>query len=351
MKLFIKQRKVAETGWLCMSNNYLEIEQKKNTHLYFQIGGNKYAINSSNILEIMKLPALDYPQKLPNNIIGLLKYNNFVINVVDIRFYLNIEVTPYNLNSELVIVKTDEVIYGIITDKVIGILSFDSSLVDQIPFVDNKMVIDSLYKLNNETMFIINVYAIEKLLKKHDSLLPEIDVKTLFPQDNLSKEMMAKRTKSIIEKSALRLTSGELHAKNKYISFNLNSDYYCISLDYVKEVLKDTSITKVPGITSFIEGIMNLGGDYITVINLKQFLGIPETTSSNKKPVIIIKCNELKLALLIDKINELFEYQETIKDNLPESYYANEFVYNKTLYTELNIERITSDKRIIITDM
>ena len=53
----------------------------------------------------MKLPALDYPQKLPNNIVGLLKYNNFVINVVDVRFYLNIEVRPYNTHNELLIVK------------------------------------------------------------------------------------------------------------------------------------------------------------------------------------------------------------------------------------------------------
>ena len=43
------------------------IEQKKNTHLYFQVGDSKYAVNSENVLEIMKLPALDYPQKLPNN--------------------------------------------------------------------------------------------------------------------------------------------------------------------------------------------------------------------------------------------------------------------------------------------
>ena len=40
-----------------MNNNY--IEQKKNTHLYFQIGKNQYAINTANVLEIMKLPALD----------------------------------------------------------------------------------------------------------------------------------------------------------------------------------------------------------------------------------------------------------------------------------------------------
>jgi len=332
-----------------MNNNYLE--QKKNTHLYFQLGKNKYAINTANVLEIMKLPALDYPQKLPNNIIGLLKYNNFVINVVDIRFYLNIDVTEYNSHNELLIVKTDEVIFGIITDKIIGILPFDTALVDQIPFVDSKMIIESLYKFDNETIFIVNIYSLENLLKQHNLQYEDVDILSLFPQDEESKNLMAKRTKAIVEKSALRLASGELHAKNKYISFNLNNDYYCIALDYVKEVLKDTTITRVPGVPDFIEGIMNLRGDYITVINLKKFLGLSQEIINEKHPVIIIKSNELKLALLIDKINELFEFQELEKVDVSESYYANEFIYNKTLYTVLNIDKISSDKKIIITDM
>lgn len=330
------------------SNNYLE--QKKNTHLYFRIGENKYAINSDNVLEIMKLPALDYPQKLPNNIVGLLKYNNFVINVLDVRFFLNIEVPPYSTNNELLIVKTDEIIFGIITDKIIGIIPFESALVDAIPFVDNKMIIDSIYKFNQETIFIINIYAIENLLKQHNTWA-EVDIPTLFPQDENSKAIMAKRTADIAAKSNLKLASGELHVKNKYISFNLNSDHYCIALDYVKEVLKDTSITNVPGTPDFIEGIMTLRGDYITVINMKKFLSLPEKETSDKKPVIIIKCNELKLALLIDKINELFDYQEDSLLDVGEGYFSNEFIYNETLYTILNIEKISSDKRIIITDM
>lgn len=332
-----------------MNNNYLE--QKKNAHLYFQVGESKYAINTGNVLEIMKLPSLDYPQKLPNNIIGLLKYNNFVINVVDIRFYLNIDVTPYNTHNELLIVKTDEVIFGIITDKIIGILPFDTALVDQIPFFDSKMIIESLYKYNDETIFIVNIYSLEKILKQHDTTMPLIDIPTLFPQDSASISLMNQRTRAIAEKSTLRLTSGELHAKNKYISFNLNKDFYCIALDYVKEVLKDTSVTPVPGTPDFIEGIMNLRGDYITVINLKKFLSLPEGPILEKKPVIIIKCNELKLALLIDKINELFDFQESIQENSNDSYYANEFIYNNTLYTSLNMDKISSDKKIIITDM
>lgn len=334
-----------------MNSNYY-LEQKKNTHLYFQIGGNKYAISTDNVLEIMKLPALDYPQKLPNNIIGLLKYNNFVINVVDIRFYLNIEVTPYNTHNELLIVKTDEVIFGIITDKIIGILPFDTAFVDQIPFIDNKMIIESLYKFENETIFIVNIYALETLLKQHDNIITEVDVPALFPQDDVSKNLMQKRTMEIAAKASLRIVSEELHSKNKYISFNLNKDFYAISLDFVKEVLKDTSITKVPGTPDFIEGIMNLRGDYITVINLKKFLGLPqENIAIDKTPVVIIKGNELKLALLIDKINELFDYQETTNESSSESYYLAEFIYNQILYTVLNTEQILTDKRIVVTDM
>lgn len=326
------------------------IEQKKNTHLYFQVGDNKYAVNSANVLEIMKLPALDYPQKLPNNIVGLLKYNNFVINVIDIRFYLDIEVRPYTVHNELLIVKTDELIYGIITDKVIGILPFDSVFVDAIPYADSNTVIDSLYKINNETIFIINIYSVENILKKHQEWA-KVEIPKLFPQDETSKAIMAKRTLEVVNKSTMKLASSELHVKNKYISFNLNSNTYCIALDYVKEVLKDTSITNVPGTPDFIEGIMNLRGDYITVINLKNFLGLEAGVVTEKKPVIIIKCNELKLAFLIDKINELFEFQQDDINDLGDGYFSNEFIYNNTLYTILNVEKIASDKRIIITDM
>ena len=332
-----------------MNNNY--IEQKKNTHLYFQIGENKYAISSDNVLEIMKLPALDYPQKLPNNIVGLLKYNNFVINIVDVRFYLNIEPTPYTINSDIIIVKTDEVILGIITDRIIGIMPFDSSMVDQIPFVESNMIVESIYKLNDETVFIVNIYALETLLKKHDNNIKDCDVTKLLPQDETSKQLMVKRSKDIIEKSALRLAAGGMQAINKYISINLNNDYYCISLDYIKEVLKDTPITHVPGTPDFIEGIMNLRGDYITVVNLKKFLSLPDETVTDKKPVVIVKCNELKLALLIDKINELFEFQELDIPENSDSYCSLEFLNGDVLYSILNIEKITSDKRLVITDM
>ena len=332
------------------SINY--IEQKKNSHLYFELGGNKYAVNTSNVLEIMKLPMLDYPQKLPNNIIGLLKYNNFVINVIDIRFYLDIKVTNYSINSELLIVKTDETIFGIVTDKIIGISPFESSKIDTIPFVDNKTIIDSIYKQNQDTIFIINIYSIENLLKGtiHSE---EIDIQGLFPKDSESVDTMKARTQALAAKSGFSLMTGELHSKKKFISFNLNNDSYCISLDHVKEVLKDSTITNVPGTPDFIEGIMNLRGDYITVLNVKKFLGMNTNSEEQKEknPVIIVNCNDMDLAFSIDRINELFEFPDDKITEANDSYYTAEFIHNETPYTVLNIDKIYTDKRIIVADL
>jgi len=332
------------------SINY--IEQKKNSHLYFELGGNKYAVNTSNVLEIMKLPMLDYPQKLPNNIIGLLKYNNFVINVIDIRFYLDIAVTNYNVDSELLIVKTDETIFGIVTDKIIGISPFESSRIDTIPFVDNKTIIDSIYKHNQDTIFIINIYSIENLLKGTIHC-EDIDIQGLFPKDEDSVAILKSRTQALSAKSGFSLMTGELHSKKKLISFNLNNDSYCIALDYVKEVLKDSTITHVPGTPDFIEGIMNLRGDYITVLNVKKFLGMDYSKSepTDKNPVIIVNCNDMDLAFLIDRINELFEFPDDKISESNDSYYTAEFIYNETPYTILNIEKIYTDKRIIVADL
>ena len=333
------------------SENY--IEQNKNNHLYFMLGNSKYAVNTTNVLEIMKLPALDYPQKLPNNIIGLLKYNNFVINVVDIRFYLDIDVTKYNINNELLIVKTDETIFGIITDKVIGIMPLESSNIDTIPFVDNKTIIDSIYKQNQETVFIINIYSIENRLKQ--TIKPvDIDIQTLFPSDEASLTIMRQRTEANAAKSRFSIISGELHAKRKLISFNLNNDLYCIPLDYVKEVIKDTNVTNIPGTPDFIEGIINLRGDYTTVLNLKKFMDIKQPEKQNeteKKPAIIVKYNDMDIAFLIDKINELFDFPEDKIKNTGDGYYASEFILNDVPYTILNIEKIFTDKKIMITDM
>lgn len=331
-----------------MSSEFL-LEQNKNNHLYFRVGDNKYAVNSYSVLEIIKLPLLDYPQKLPNNIVGLMKYNNFVINVVDIRFYLNIQPSSYSTSNEVLIIKTDESIIGIIVDKVEGILPFIASKVDTLPFIDKSMLIDALYKLNDETIFIINIFSLENIIKTPSSL-PEYDVQSLFPSDATARNLLVQRSTQLVEKEKFQFVH-EIYTKDKFISFMLNNNSYGIKLKYIKEVLKDTTISQVPCTPNFIKGIMNLRGDFITVIDLKVFLGMEKEDDDNKKPIIIVENEDLTLALQIDKINELFEVPDEVLPKNSENSTTFDIINNEKMHTILNIDRMLKDKRLFITDM
>ena len=79
---------------------------------------------------------------------------------------------------------------------------------DTIPFVDNKTIIDSIYKQNQETVFIINAYSIENRLKQtiHSD---NVDIQSLFPKDEHSLAVMKGRTQLIAEKSKFSLMNGE----------------------------------------------------------------------------------------------------------------------------------------------
>ncbi len=331
-----------------MSSEFL-LEQNKNNHLYFRVGDNKYAVNSYSVLEIIKLPLLDYPQKLPNNIVGLMKYNNFVINVVDIRFYLNIQPSSYSTSNEVLIIKTDESIIGIIVDKVEGILPFIASKVDTLPFIDKSMLIDALYKLNDETIFIINIFSLENIIKTPSSL-PEYNVQSLFPTDATARNLLVQRSTQLVEKEKFQFVH-EIYTKDKFISFMLNNNSYGIKLKYIKEVLKDTTISQVPCTPNFIKGIMNLRGDFITVIDLKVFLGMEKEDDDNKKPIIIVENEDLTLALQIDKINELFEVPDEVLPKNSENSTTFDIINNEKMHTILNIDRMLKDKRLFITDM
>lgn len=337
------------------NNNIIEFGE--NLYLYFKLGESKYAINILQVVEIMKLPLLDYPQKLASDVVGLLNYNNFTINILDLRFYLNIKVTPYSISNQLLIVKTDEAIFGLIIDNVENIISLDQSKIEYFPFSGEEKIIEFLYKQENETISIINLDAIESLIKKGVST-SNTDIPSLFPHDDDSRYKLVQRNIALIEKSKLNLITNSFSQDN-FISFSLNGNNYCINLEYVKEFLKNTSITKVPCDLDYIAGIITLRGDFVTVIDIKKFLDIEAGESNNfsdtfgKNSIIIVETPDLKIGFQVDEIFSIIDISEELVNENTQNQNKNilsEVILEDKLYTVLNMQNILSDERFFIED-
>lgn len=87
-----------------------------------------------------------------------------------------------------------------------------------------------------------------------------------------------------------------------YICFQLGESSYAISLDSVKEIVRVKDLTRIHNASPYIEGIMNLRGSLITVINGSKWLSVPDQSSTSRSRVIVVSRQDRSLGILVDQV-------------------------------------------------
>ncbi len=93
------------------------------------------------------------------------------------------------------------------------------------------------------------------------------------------------------------------------VNFNVDSVDYGVPVEQVREVRDMQSVTPVPGSPIFVEGVTNLRGQIITVMDLRKRLGLPQKTGAGEK-IIIIDMGKHAVGIIVDSVTEV----STIKD-------------------------------------
>lgn len=92
------------------------------------------------------------------------------------------------------------------------------------------------------------------------------------------------------------------------IIFKLRDQYYAISTENVEEISKNISITKVPNAPTWVEGLVNLRGNVVTLINLCKLLQQEDSSCYNN--IIIIQNEEEKVAIIVEDVVEVVDIEE-----------------------------------------
>ena len=87
------------------------------------------------------------------------------------------------------------------------------------------------------------------------------------------------------------------------IIFTLNENYYAFSSENVEEITNKMPWTPIPQSPSWVQGLVNLRGNVITLINFYKLLSptdeIEEICYNN---IIIVKNDEEKIAFMVDEV-------------------------------------------------
>lgn len=90
----------------------------------------------------------------------------------------------------------------------------------------------------------------------------------------------------------------------KYLTFLLDREDYGVAILKVREIIGLMDITRVPRTPDFVEGVINLRGKVIPVIDLRTKFGL-QRTEYNEQTCIIVVDSGILVGLIVDTVNEV----------------------------------------------
>lgn len=284
--------------------------------ILFKLQESTYAIESKSILEISKLVNVEKPEKLPNYVVGVLEYSSFFINIIDLKSVLGQEVEKYTINNQILIISTGETILGLVIDKVVDIKKIQVGKIQAPPYANETSFTLGLCNFDDENVIILNLNSIENIVRNSFKIENHTKpMENLFPTDVESRAILNERNIQLMKKIQIEQLS-PYDDNEESITFHIEDEIYCLDISYVKSFFKfksNTNITKIPCTPSFIVGLLNVKGDFITVIDLRNYLNFGKTEIKSHTIIIILEAGEYKLGLIVDKIGQRMDISEELE--------------------------------------
>ncbi len=100
-------------------------------------------------------------------------------------------------------------------------------------------------------------------------------------------------------------------------TFRLGDEIYGINVMQIREVLRYTEITPVPGAPYFVLGIINLRGNVVTVIDTRTRFGLPQADVDNNTRIVIVEVDKQVIGMLVDSVAEVTYLKESEIEKAP----------------------------------
>ncbi|MCL4551830.1 MAG: chemotaxis protein CheW [Bacteroidetes bacterium] len=102
------------------------------------------------------------------------------------------------------------------------------------------------------------------------------------------------------------------------VSFKIGNEEFGVDILNVQEINKMTQITKVPNAPDFVEGVINLRGRIIPVIDLRTRLKLDKKEHDKDTRIIVVEISNKTVGFIVDAVKEVLRVPVNITEAPPE---------------------------------
>ena len=89
------------------------------------------------------------------------------------------------------------------------------------------------------------------------------------------------------------------------VAFTLGAEEFGIPIEQVLEIDRFSPVTRVPRVAPFIEGVINLRGQLLPIVDLRTRFGMERSDRTRKTRIVVAECKGHRIGLIVDEVSEV----------------------------------------------
>lgn len=139
--------------------------------------------------------------------------------------------------------------------------------------------------------------------------------------------------------------------KDRYLTFQIASEFYALDISSVTEIIGIQKITSIPDKRKYIKGIMNLRGNIIPVVDLRARFGFETVPYDERTCIVVVDLSNSLIGLIVDMVSEVVNIPEDLVQAAPKTNKGAQGLYLKGIGSVGNeVKQILSLEKLLRND-
>ncbi len=276
----------------------------------FEVERQEYAVAIQYVQEIVQVPA-DIAQlpRADSHVLGLMNLRDRLLPLVSLRTLFHLPMVALEESHRVVVLSIGSASVGVVMDRVNEVLRVHRNESDPMPEMlarsDRLKEIASICRLDNGRR-----------------LVSVIDPEVLFAMPGV-KDAMAS-----IDQTSLGVNMAQQDDKDsgddnlddelQVVVFRLGAEEFGVPIDSVQEIVRVPEVlTHVPQAPSFVEGVINLRGAVLPVIDQRRRFGMEGCERNDRQRIMVYLLNGQRTGFIVDSVAEVLKLPNASIENSP----------------------------------
>jgi purine-binding chemotaxis protein CheW len=262
----------------------------------FAVAGQDFALPLTSVHEIVALP--EHVAVVPQAdavMLGMLSLRGQLLPLVSLRGLLGLRAVSHGVGrARVVVTRIGRGLVGLAIDDMKEILRISSDIIDPVPAILTRGAAEA------------QIQGICRL-EGGQRLVSILSSDHLF-RDQALVEQISSQTEKNHDMGA---ADGSSHDDEQFIVFQLGGEEYGLPIEVVDEVVRvPDALTRLPKAPAFIEGVMNLRGRVVPVIDQRRRFRFEGQGQKRRERIVVVRIDHMQAGFIVDTVSEVLKISQ-----------------------------------------